>query len=151
MLVMLMILRRHFSCLRTCLRWCQVTLFGPEADELLQLLITFLNSSLENGSHDKVDLFSISLRMSTSTWQLIAWLNVLWRVPHKLSGVMHGCPLNLIASVAGSLRLLIQFISSQGLWLLFATSWIFESKKECLVFFTTFQNSFQFSWLLVVL
>jgi len=148
---MLMILRRHSSYLRMCLRWCQVTLSGPGADELLYLLITFLNSNLENSSHDEVDLFLISLRISTLTWRLIAWLNVLWRTPHKLSGVMHGWLLNLIASVAGSLHLLIQFINFQELQLLFATSWIFESKKDHLVFFMTFLNFFQFSQLLVIL
>ena len=148
---MLIILRRHSSCLKMCLRWHQMTLSGPGADKLLHLLIAFLNSNLKNSSHDEVNLFLISLRILTSTWWLIVWLNMLWRAPYKLSGVMHGWPLNLIASVAGSLRLLIQFINFQGLQSLFATSWIFESKKDHLVFFMIFLNFFQFSQLLVVL
>jgi len=44
---MLTILMRHLSCLRMDLRWLHDNLSGPEVDKLLQLLITFLNSSLE--------------------------------------------------------------------------------------------------------
>ena len=84
---------------------------GPGADELLHLLIALLNSCMEKGSHKEVVLLSISLSTPTSTWRSLAWLNISWRVPHRLSGVIHGCPLNLIASVASNLRLLIQFIT----------------------------------------
>ena len=42
-------------------------LSGPEANKLLHLLIAFLNSSLENSSHDEVDLFLILLRISILT------------------------------------------------------------------------------------
>jgi len=44
-----------------------VILSRPGANELLHLLISFLNLSLENGSHDEVDLFLISLRILTLT------------------------------------------------------------------------------------
>ena len=150
-LAMLIILERHSSCLRTNLRWRQVILSGPGANKLLHLLIALLNSCMEKGSHKEVVLLSILLSTSTSTWRSIVWLNVSWRAPHRLSGVMHSYPLNFIASVASNLCLLIQFINSQGPQLLFATSWIFRSKKECLVFLTTLLNVFQFFRLLVVL
>ena len=112
---------------------------------------THLNSSLENGAHSDVGLFPNSLRMSVSTWCRSAVLKVVWRAPHKLSGVRHSWLLNLIASTAGSLCLLTQFINSHGLRLLFTTSWIFKSKNDLLEFFTTFLNLFQFSRLLVIL
>ena len=150
-LAMLIILKRHFSCLKTNLRWCHVILSGPGANKLLHLLIALLNLCIEKSSHKEVVLLSILLSTLTSTWQLIVWLNILWRAPHRLSGVMHSYPLNLIASVASNLHLLIQFINSQGPWLLFATSWIFRLKKEHLVFLTTLLNIFQFSRLLIIL
>ena len=150
-LTMLMILVRQLSCLRTVLRWCQVSLSELEANELLHMLIAFLNLCLENSFHEEVALFSISLRISTLTWQWITWLNMSWNTFYRLSGIMHSCLLNLIALVASNLHLLIQFINSQGLRFLFTTSWIFVSKKDCLVFLTTFLNIFQFSRLLVIL
>ena len=38
-----------------------------EANELLHMLIAFLNLCLENSFHEEVALFSISLRISTLT------------------------------------------------------------------------------------
>ena len=60
-----------------------------------------------------------------------------------LSGVRHSWSSYLIALVVGSLCLLIQFISSHGLQLLSATSWIFVLKKYLSVYFTTFLKVFQ--------
>ena len=118
---------------------------------MLQLSNACLNSSLENSAHSNVGLFPNSLRMSVSTWHRSIVLKVVWRAPHKLSGVRYGWLLNLIASTAESLHLLTQYINSHGLQLLFMTSWIFKSKNDLLEFFMTFLNLFQFSRLLVVL
>jgi len=63
---MLMILMRHSSCLRMDLRWFYNNLSGPGIDELLQLLIAFLNSSLENSTKKDGDLSIISSRTSMS-------------------------------------------------------------------------------------
>ena len=76
-------------------------------------------------------------------------LNDKWRAFHKSSILIHRCPLYLIASTAGSLYLLTQFISSQGLPLLLDISWIFWLKKDCLEFLTVLLNCFQFSMHLV--
>ena len=43
----LMMLLRHLSCLRMVLRWFHDNLSGPDIEELLQLSIVCLNSSLE--------------------------------------------------------------------------------------------------------
>jgi len=64
---------------------------------------------------------------------------------------MHRFPSYLIASVAGSLYLLTQFISSHGPQLLLATSRILVSKNVLLVVLTTLLNFFQLSRLLVAL
>jgi len=63
---MLTILMRHSSCLRMDLRWFHNNLSGPGIDELLQLLIAFLNSSLENSTQKDGDLSIISSRTSMS-------------------------------------------------------------------------------------
>jgi len=149
--VMLMILTRHSSCLTIDFKWHQVNLSEPGANKSLHLLIAWLNSSLEKGYYCKVALRSISLRMLRSTWQLRAVLNVLWSAFHRLSGKRHRQSLCLMALMAGSLHLLIQFISSQGPQLLFTTSWIFTSKKDLLTFLITFLKLFQLLRLLVIL
>ena len=148
---MLMMLTRHSSYLIMDFKWCQVNLSGPGTNELLSLLIAWLNSSLEKEYHCKVALHSISLRMLRSTWWLRVVLNVLWSVSHRLPRERHEQSLCLMALVVGSLHLLIQFISSQGPWLLFATSWILASKKDLLTFLTTFLKLFQLSRLFVIL
>ena len=56
---------------------------------------------------------------------------------------MQGLPLNWITSIARSLHFLTQFMSFQGLLLLFVISWVFESKKLCFVFLMVFLNFFQ--------
>ena len=65
--------------------------------------------------------------------------------------VKHGWSLYLIASIAGNLHLLTQFMSFQGPHLLLVISWILRLKKDCLVFLTIFLNTFQFSRLLNIL
>jgi len=81
--------------------------------------------------------------MSTShTW---AELKELWRVFHRSSSLIHRHLLYWIASTAGSLRFLTQFISSHGLHFLFVISSILSSKKVCLDFLTMLLKSFQFS------
>jgi len=148
-LAMLMMLLRQSSWLTMDLKWRHVSLSGPGTDELLYLLITCLNSSLEKGYHCEYGLQSISLSTFRSTCQLRVVLNVLWRASQRLSGDRHGRPLYLMALMAGSLHLLIQFISFQGPQLLLVTSWILASKKSLLMFLTTFLKFFQFSRLLV--
>ena len=148
---MLMILTRQLSCFMIDFKWCQVSLLGLDEDESLHLLIACLNSSLEKGLQQEVDLHLILLRILESTWQLRVVLKVLWSAFHRLSRERHGRLLYLIALIAGSLRLLIQFISFQGPQLLLATSCIFMSKKDLLVFLMTFLKFFQLSRLLDIL
>ena len=149
--VMLIMLERQSSCLRMVLRCRHISLSGLGADELLHLIIARLNSSIENSSQVVVVLNPISLRISVSTWQWSTVLKVAWRALYKLSGVRHGWLSYLMALIVGSLCLLIQFINSQGPQLLFATSWIFMSKYNLLVFLITFLKFFQFSRLLDIL
>ena len=148
---MLMMLVRQPSCLRIVLRCHYVSLSGPGADELLHLIIAHINSSLENSSYMVVILQPISLRTSISTWRWSIVLKVVWRALYKLSGERYSWLSYLIASIADSLLLLIQFINSQGPWLLFTTSWIFMSKNDLLMFLMTFLKFFQFFRLLNVL
>ena len=150
-LAMLMMLDRQSLLLMMSFKWCHVNLSGPGANESLYLLIANLNSVLENGLHCWDGLCFTLFRMLELTWQCRAVLKELWSEFHKLSGVRHGQPSCLIASVARSFLFLTQFISSHGLWLLFAISWILLSKKVHLMSLTVFLNVFQFSWLLVVL
>ena len=51
------------------LRWLHDNLSGPRVEELLQLTIALLNSSLENGAQEDDDLSMISSRMLISTLQ----------------------------------------------------------------------------------
>ena len=143
-----MMLVRQSSFLMMIFRWCHDNLSGPGAEESLHLLITDLNSVLENELHCWEGLHSISLRILGSTWWLRAVLKELCNAFHRLSRVIHGRLLWLIVSMAGSFLLLIQFVSSHSLWLLFTISWILSSKKDYLVFLTEFLNFFQLSRLL---
>ena len=63
--------------------------------------------------------------------------------------MIHGCPLNWIALIAGSLHFLTQFISSHGPHFLFTILSILLLKKIHLDFLTVFLKSFQFSRLYV--
>ena len=140
---------RYMSCFRIVLRWRHISLSGPGAEELLHLIRACQNSSFEKETQIKVGLDPISLRTSSSIWWWRAKLNVVWRASQRHLVVIHGLPLYLMASVVGSLHLLTQFINSHGLWLLFTTSQILESKNDLLVSFTTFLNflpAFQASW-----
>ena len=148
---MLIMQNRHISCLRMILRYCYVSLLGLGAEKLLHLINVCLNSSFENGTQVAVVLDPISLRTLILTWWWRAVLNVAWRTPYKLSGIRHSWLSYLMALMAGSFHLLIQFINSHEPWLLYATSWIFVSKKNLLVFLMTSLNFFQLSRLLNVL
>ena len=140
-----MMLDGQSLCLRIDLMWFHNNLSRPGVDKLLQLLIAILNSSFENRAQVATCLFLISSRilMSTCLWRAV--LNEEWSTVHKLLSDRHGLLLYLIASITGNLYLLTQFISSQGPWLLLATSWILMSKNNLLVDLTILLNSFQSS------
>jgi len=142
---MLVMLVTHSSWLVINFRCCHKSLSGPGAKESLHFAIACLSSSLKKGAHSTMGLWSISLRISMLICQFCAILKVLCRVSHRLSGDKHGWPLCLMASVTGSLCLLIQLVSSQGLFLLLAISWILSLKYDLLTFLTTFLKVFQFS------
>ena len=127
------------------LRCLYDSLSSPGVNELLQLPKAILNSSFENGVQIEVCLFPISSKMLVLTWRWSTVLKKEWRAFHKLSREKHGWLLYLIASTAGNLCLLTQFMSSQGPQLLLATSWILVSKKALLVVLTIFLNDFQSS------
>ena len=59
--------------------------------------------------------------------------------------MIHGCPSYWIASIAGSLHFLTQFMRSYGPYFLLAISSILSSKKDLLVFLTIFLKLCQFS------
>ena len=124
------------------LRYLHDSLPGLGVNELLQLSKAILNFSFENRAQIEICLFSISSRMLMLTWWWRAVLKNEWRVFYKLLRDRHSWLLYLMASTAGSLRLLTQFMSSQGPWFLLATS---MSKKVLLVVLTICLNDFQSS------
>ena len=63
-LAMLIIELKHISSLIICLSIFHEILLGPGADELLHLLMAFLNSSLENGFHSETGFKGISSNIS---------------------------------------------------------------------------------------
>jgi len=142
---MLIILVTHLSYLAMNFRCHHESLSGPGAKELLHFAIACLSSSLEKGAHRAVGLWLISLRISMLICQFCAVLKVLCRAFQRLSRDKYGWPLYLMASVMGSLHLLIQLVSSQGLFLLLTISWILSSKYDLLTFLMTFLKVFQFS------
>ena len=146
-----MTLERQPSFEKISFQWRHDILSGPGADESEHLISAVLNSWLEKGFQGWLGLFSISLRTSASVWRWRVLLKVWCRASHRFSNKRQGEPLNLIASVAGSLLFLIQFISSQGPRLLLAISQILLSKKDRLVSLTVVLNDFQSSRLLVSL
>jgi len=75
-LTILMILLKQSLSLRIVLRWLHNNLSGPDVEELLQLTIALLNSSLENRVHEKDDLSATSSRMLMLTWWWRVVLNV---------------------------------------------------------------------------
>ena len=137
-----MMLVRQTLYFRTDLRWLYNNLSSPGVDKLLQLLIVISNSSFENGAQAVTCLFSISSRILISTCWWRAILNDEWRAFHRLSSERHSWLSYLIASIAGNFCLLTQFMSSQGLQLLLATSWILILKNDLLVDLTAFLNDF---------
>ena len=142
---------RHSLFLRIILRWLYDNLFGPGTKALLQLAIAILNSSFENESQGEVGLSGISSRILILTWWWRAVLNMEWSTFHKSSILRHCWSLYLMASIVGNLRLLTQFMSSQGPHFLLAISWILMLKNDHLVVLTLLLNIFQFSRLHVVL
>jgi len=66
-LAILIILLRQSSSLRIILRWLYNSLSGPGVEELLQLVIALLNSTLENKAYKEDDLSTILSRILTST------------------------------------------------------------------------------------
>ena len=114
-------------------------------NELLYFKITLVNSSSENGFHCVIGLLGISSSNSVLIWWFCAELNDKWRACHRSSNLRHSQPLYWMASMARSLHLFTQFIDSQGLEFLFEISWIFWSKKVCLIFLTVLLKLFQSS------
>ena len=104
-----------------------------------------ISSFLENGFHSVVVLSGISSRKWISTSHAWVELKELWRVFHRFSSSIYGCPSYWMVSTVGSLRFLTQFISSYGLHFLFVILSILSSKKVCLDFLTVLLKSFQFS------
>ena len=116
--------------------WLYISLSGPGTNELLHFLIASIILFLENDFHSIVGLSGISSRKWVLTSLSWAELKDLWRVFHRSSNSMHSHPLYWIASIAGILCFLTQFISSHGLHFLFAILFIFLLKNECLDFLT---------------
>ena len=122
MLAILIILPRHALLLMIYLRWDYNSLLDPGADELLHLVMAFINSSLENGGHSFRALSENSLRILILTWWFCARLNVEWRVCQRLLISRYRQLLYLMASMAERFLFLTQFISSQGPLTLFNIS-----------------------------
>ena len=142
-LAILMMMPKQLLSLRMILRWLHNNLSGPSLEELLQLAMALLNSSLENRAYEKRGLSVTSSRILMSTWQWRAVLKVKWSTFHKLSIVKHGWSLYLMVSIAGNLYLLTQLMSFQGHRFLLVISWILRSKKDHLKDLNIFLKIFQ--------
>jgi len=125
--------------------WLHVNLSGPGADKLLHFSITSISSSLENSVHLVVALSKISSKKWMSTSQDWAELKELWKAFYRFSSLIYEYPLYWMASTAGSLCFLTQFISYHRLHFLFAILSSLSSKKIYLDFLTVLLNSLQFS------
>ena len=90
-------------------------------------------------------LLGNSFKISASIWWSWAILNDKCRVCQRLLISRYSQLLYLTALTAGSLHLLIQFISSQGPLHLLEISWILRSKNVHFMFLIIFLNCFQFS------
>ena len=66
-LAILMILSKQTLSWRTILRWLHDNLSGPGVEELLQLVMAILNSSLENRAHEKDNFATILSSILGST------------------------------------------------------------------------------------
>ena len=111
-LAIAMIFSKHFLFLMILLRCFYNSLSRPGTDELLHLTMVLVNSSSKNKGHKEgwyeLSLFKI---LSSTLWNW-AVLNEEWRACHKSPNSKQGWLLYLIASMAGRLRLLTQFINS---------------------------------------
>ena len=144
-LAIAMMFFKHILSLMMCLRYPHKSLSGPGADMLLHLTIALVNSSSENDVHSGEEYKSNSFSTLSSIWWNWAMLNEEWRACHRSSKFKQDWLLYLIISMAGSLHLLTQLISSQGPCFLLAISWILRSKKDRFVFLTVFWKVFQSS------
>ena len=133
---------------KTILRCFHESLFGPGAEELLQLDSTKLNSFLENSGQEMMGLSQISSRIVISTCRLLVMLNVEWRAYYKSLISWHCQSLYLIISITRSFFLLTQLMSSHSPYFLLTISWILLLKKDYFMALTLFLKSFQFSRLL---
>jgi len=75
-LAILMILPKHALLLIMHLRWDYNSLLGPGVDDLLHLVMAFMNSSLKNRGHSSRALSGNSLRISILTWRFCIRLNM---------------------------------------------------------------------------
>ena len=95
-------------------------------------------STLEKKSHSICRYEGISSRICNSiewSWaELYDWCSAY----HNSSKLLHNLLLNLIASIAGNLCFLIQFMRSHSLLLVNVISWILLSKKLFLAIFIIF-------------
>ena len=78
-LAMAMMFSRHILSLTIHLRYSHNNLSGLRADELLHLTMVLVNSSSENGDHDKEWYGFNSFNIFSSTWQNWIVLNEEWR------------------------------------------------------------------------
>ena len=141
-LVMAMMLLKHILSLMMLLRCLHESLSGSEADKLLYLIIMLVKSTSENDAHNDKEYKSNSFSTFSSIWWNWAVLKEEWRACQRSSNSKQGWPLYLIISIAGSLRLLTQLMSSQGPCFLLAISWILRLKKDLFVFLTVFWKAF---------
>ena len=105
-LAMLIIFLKQSSSLRMTLGCLHNNLSSLGVEELLQLAMALLNSSLEKGAHEEGGLSVTLSRILMFTWQWRAVLNIKWSISHKTLMVKHSWSLYLITSMAGNLRLL---------------------------------------------
>jgi len=126
-------------------RKCDLNL---ETDKLLHLLMALINLALENRDH----LDCLHKGILSRNWKLISlsWaeLKNWWRAFYRSSNLLYGCPLNLMAFVAGNFCFLTQFIRFHGLLLVDTISWILLLKNILLAVLTNFLYLIQFVFLL---
>lgn len=142
MLAILMIFFKHILSLIIHLRCLYESLSRLGVEELLHLAIELINSSSEKAPHDDDMKDGISSRMSSSMCQSEAMLNDKYSVNQRSFISRHEQSLYLTASIAGSLCLWTQPISSQGPLFLLEISWILRLKNDHFVSLTVFLNCF---------
>ena len=147
-LAILTMLRRHLSSLMTFFRCFHKTQSNPRVDELLHLLMVFLNSFLEKSSYSIVGFDGISSNRLGLIWQFCAKLNVWCNAYHRSLISIQSWLLYCSAFIAGNLCFLTQFMSSHSLQFFKVISWILSLKNKCLVFLITSLKIFQSSIIL---